>query len=364
MPAVERRVNGPERRDGSLARVPGRPIGTAGRRLFYGSENMRRALLARLLLVLALFAAAFAIFWFDREGLVDHHDGEMSFADVVYFTFVTVTTVGYGDIVPIGERARLLDALLVTPIRLFIWLIFLGTAYQLVVQRVVEEWRMRIRQARLEQHVIVCGFGHSGRTTAAELVNRGVAPDQIVVIDQREAALREAAAAGHVGLRGDATAEAALHEACLQRARAVILALGRDDTTVLAVLTIRHLAPHVRIVASVREQENEKLVRQGGADGIILPAKVSGTLLANLVDGSPVVEYVQDLISFDGPIALVRRPPRPEDIGRRLRDIADDVVLRVDRGARSLGFWEPDLRVQEGDTLIVVAAMPRARAAS
>jgi voltage-gated potassium channel len=343
-------------RTGTLSRVLGRRMGAEGRRLFYGGqESLRRALLVRLSLVLFLFATAMAIFWFDREGLKDNFDNHLSFVDIVYFTFVTVTTVGYGDIVPTSPTARLMDALLVTPIRLFIWLIFLGTAYQLVVQRLVEEVRMRLRQARLRDHVILCGFGHSGRITAAELVRRKVPANQIVVIDQHAPALHDAANAGHVGLRGDATSEATLNEACVKLARAVILSLGRDDTTTLAVLTVRNLAPRVRVLASVREQENEKLVRQGGADGIILPAKVSGTLLAGLLEGSPVVDYVQDLISYDGPIALVRRTARPEEIGRALRDIADELVVRVDRGGRFHHFWEPGLKVQEGDTLIVVA---------
>ncbi|MDH4087663.1 MAG: ion channel [Nitrospira sp.] len=60
----------------------------------------------------------------------------MSFSDVVYFTMITVTTVGYGDIVPISTHARLLDALVITPIRFGLWFLFLGTAYQLIIRRI------------------------------------------------------------------------------------------------------------------------------------------------------------------------------------------------------------------------------------
>ncbi|MDH5337004.1 MAG: ion channel [Nitrospira sp.] len=69
-------------------------------------------------------------------GLRDQADGEMSFSDVVYFTMITVTTVGYGDIVPISTHARLLDALVITPIRFGLWFLFLGTAYQLIIRRI------------------------------------------------------------------------------------------------------------------------------------------------------------------------------------------------------------------------------------
>lgn len=69
----------------------------------------------RLGLALFLFCLIFLLLWLDRDGLQDQIDGHVSFADVVYFTMITVTTVGYGDIVPVSTRARLLDALVVTP---------------------------------------------------------------------------------------------------------------------------------------------------------------------------------------------------------------------------------------------------------
>ena len=129
----------------------------------------------------------------DRGGLRDSLDGHVSFADIVYFTFITVTSVGYGDIVPVTTTARLIDALFVTPVRLFVWIIFLGTAYQFVAQKIIEEFRMRLRQSRLTGHVVICGYGLSGRSTAAELLRRGENPAHIVVIDRSEDALLEAA---------------------------------------------------------------------------------------------------------------------------------------------------------------------------
>ncbi len=80
-----------------------------------------RILVYRLALVLAIFCTVFLVLWLDRAGLHDQVDGEMSFADVVYFSMITITTVGYGDIVPVTPRARLIDALFLTPIRFFIW---------------------------------------------------------------------------------------------------------------------------------------------------------------------------------------------------------------------------------------------------
>jgi voltage-gated potassium channel len=88
------------------------------------------SLLMRIALALALISVAILGHWLDRTGLRDNVDGEISLADILYFTMITVTTVGYGDIVPVTPQARMFDTTVLTPIRLFVWLIFLGTAYE------------------------------------------------------------------------------------------------------------------------------------------------------------------------------------------------------------------------------------------
>src|SRR5687767_6391335 len=95
------------------------------------------ALLRRLLLALALILLVVAVIWVDRDGLRDHaHGGRpLGFTDVLYFTVVSLTTLGYGDISPVTPEARLLNALLLTPIRIFLWVLFLGTAYEMGVLR-------------------------------------------------------------------------------------------------------------------------------------------------------------------------------------------------------------------------------------
>lgn len=303
----------------------------------------------------ALFAAVVVVFIIDRDGLRDSLDGVVSVADVIYFTFITITTVGYGDIVPVTVSARLIDAFFVTPVRLFVWAIFLGTAYQFVAQRIVEEFRMRIRQARMSDHIVVCGYGLSGRSAAGELIRRGTDPAQIVVIDENEGALLDAAEAGMVGLRGDATRESLLGDANIRLARAAIVCLGRDDTSVLCTLTMRSVAPDLRIIAMVKEAENERLLQRGGASATICPSTVSGILMANSVSSSRVASYVFDMLTIDGRVMLAERVAKPSDIGRRAVDLEDGLALRIHRGDAIIGFWEAEALVQEGDRLLVVA---------
>lgn len=340
----------------SAADTLSRRLQIPGRRLFVGGErSVRKTLVVRAAVVLTLFAIVIAVFWFDRDGLRDNYDGAISFADVVYFTMVSVTTVGYGDIVPVTRQARLVDALLVTPIRLFIWLIFVGTAYQLVLQRLIEDFRMRRLQARLQEHVVLCGFGHAGRCAAAELVARGFDKQHILVVDLDQQRIEEAAELGYIGILGDASREQTLSETMLQHARALLVCTDRDDTNVLITLTARNLAPSVRIVSRVEEAENDKLLRQSGANATVLPSRVGGILMADSIESSHLATYVMDLISAGGQVTLIERAPHPEEIGHRPFENRA-LILRVLRDRRSYGFWEDDLRIQAEDKLIVIGA--------
>jgi voltage-gated potassium channel len=160
------------------------------------ATSPRRTLLFRMCLVAFLCVLAFFVLYLDRDGLRDSTKSTpMSIADLIYFTMVTVATVGYGDIVPVTARARLIDAFFIVPIRIGIWVIFLGTAYQFVIQRVVEEFRMKRLQKQLTDHIVVCGYGLSGSIAVRELLESGVEPATIVVLDpQQQAQVRTAKA--------------------------------------------------------------------------------------------------------------------------------------------------------------------------
>jgi voltage-gated potassium channel len=313
-----------------------------------------RMLLNRVLLVLFLFASVIAVLWFDRAGLVDHYDGHVSFADVVYFAMITVTTVGYGDIVPIEPHTRVIDALFITPVRIFIWFVFLGTAYQLVIQKVLEDYRMAQLRDRLRDHVIVIGFGETGRVAAREVVSKGNKPEDIVVIDISANCVHDAANLGYVGLHGDPTSEDILIDAGIKTARAVLVCIGRDDTSVLSVLTVRNLNPRTRIVAIVMEDENVKLMRSAGANVTVMPSQAGGYLLAEAVGNNYLTDYVLDLLTTDGRVALVERVASPEEVGKSMRDLECGLVVRLYRGGEPIGFWETERNIIERDDLLLL----------
>jgi voltage-gated potassium channel len=314
-------------------------------------------LLLRAAFVMLLVGAVFLVFLLDRDGLADTIDGHVSVADVFYFTMVTITTVGYGDIIPVSHQARLMDAFFVTPVRIFVWLIFLGTAYQLVLQRLIEEWRMLRLQRELQDHVIVCGFGHSGSIAAHELMLRGWKPGEIVVIDTDREEVAKAADRGYIGIHGDASGEELLRMAALDRAHSLIVSVGRDDTTVLIVLTARSLAKRVRIIASIREPENIKLARAGGADEVVSPPRFGGFLMADAVATHGTVDFVSELLSYRGDYQLVKRAPRPTELGRTPREVEGAVIIEVHRGGERHYCWkECELRIEADDRLLAIDA--------
>jgi voltage-gated potassium channel len=311
----------------------------------------------RLALVLALIGFVVLIHWIDREGLIDHYDGEISFLDVVYFTMISVTTTGFGDIAPISDRARLIEAVIVTPIRVAILFIFVCTAYQFVIQKSWEKWRMARIQKHLTGHIVVLGYGITGSQAVAELIERGTDRHCVVVVDPDQDRLTAAEQLGCNVLAGDATRDEVLHAVRVSEAASILVCAGRDDTSILIVLTVRHLAPKVPLSVVVRAEDNELLARQAGADNVINPVRFTGLLLAGSANGAHTADYLADLASVGGRVQLVERQAKPSELGKRLCDLeSGGVGLRIYRGEEAIGFWEGDAAttLREGDQIVEI----------
>lgn len=294
------------------------------------------------------------IHWFDRDGLVDSVDGHVSFLDVVYFTMISITTTGFGDIAPVSDRARLFEALIVTPIRVAVIVIFIGTAYAFVIRRSWEKYRMARIQKQLTDHIVVLGYGISGSEAVGELIARGTDPECIVVMDPSEERLALAGELGCNVIEADATRDENLVAVRIQQAAAVLVSAGRDDSSILIVLTVRHLAPNVPISVVVRAADNELLARQAGADNVINPVRFTGLLLAGSAQGSHIADYMADLASVGGRVQLVERPVRPEEIGQSFEKLSGrGKGLRVYRDGEAYGYWECGA-LREGDVIVEI----------
>lgn len=311
-------------------------------------------LFIRLGLALGLVFLVVMIHWWDREGLVDNYDGTISFLDVVYFTMISITTTGFGDIAPISDKARLVEAVIVTPIRIAVLFIFVGAAYDFVIRRSWEKWRMRRIQDRLTNHIVVLGFGISGSEAVHELIERGTEPSCIVIMDTSAERLAEAEALGCNVMEADASRDENLMAVRVAEAQTVLVSAGRDDASILIVLTVRHLAPHVPISVVVRAADNELLARQAGANNVINPVRFTGLLLAGSAQGSHIAEYMADLASVGGRVQLVERPVLPEEVGRPIEDLmTGGKGLRIYRDGEARGFWECG-PLQAGDIIVEI----------
>ncbi len=325
-------------------------------------EPSIRELLLRLLLVVVLIMSASLVVYFEG-GLKDSRTGKHpGYWDCLYFSIITVTTVGYGDIVPVSTSSRLVDAFVLTPLRFIVILIIFGTAYQIVLRRFREDFRMKRAIGQLNGHSILCGCGTTGRAALDELLLQGASAQQIVVIDPDTNALEEAAQRGVICLAGDAAREQVLESAAVTRARHVLVCPGRDDTTALITLTARALNPSARIIAQCNEAENMKLLQRSGADHVINPSLAGGNLMAAATRREHLVDTMQDVLSFGGALQLDEREVRTEEAGKTAADLPDLTVVRVYRGdrefaPRAAGPLEP------GDVIVFLTEVGAQRGA-
>jgi voltage-gated potassium channel len=310
----------------------------------------------RLGAALGLLFLVIMIHWWDREGLVDNVDGHISFLDVVYFTMISVTTTGFGDIAPVTDRARFIEAVIVTPVRVLVLFIFVGTAYNFIIRRSWEKWRMARIQEQLSGHVVVLGYGVSGSQSVEELIERGIEASCIVVVDPSEERLTEAEKLGVNVMAADATRDETLKAVRIESARNVLVSAGRDDTSILIVLTVRHLAPKVPISVVVRADDNELLARQAGANNVINPVKFTGLLLAGSAHGPHIADYLADLASVSGRVQLVERVVTQDECGCAITELrTGGRGLRIYRNGRAIGFWEEECQnLQPGDVIVEI----------
>ncbi|MGK5498557.1 potassium channel family protein [Streptomyces sp. URMC 125] len=313
-----------------------------------------RQVVRRLLAALVVLAVTVLIVYLEREGYNDNADGELSLLDCVYYTTVTLSTTGYGDIAPASDSARLVNVLVITPLRVLFLIILIGTTLEVLAERTREQWRLARWRSSLRDHTVIVGFGTKGRSAAETLISTGIPQDRIVIIDPSRKVIEAANADGYTGVIGDATRSDVLLKAEVQRAAQVVISTQRDDTAVLVTLTARQLNRGLRIVAAVREEENAPLLRQSGADSVITSASAAGRLLGMSMLSPSAGAVMEDLIHQGTGLNLTERPVTRAEAGRSPRECRD-LVVSVVRGHRVLGFDDPEVATLElTDRLVVI----------
>ncbi|MFG3011968.1 potassium channel family protein [Streptomyces cinerochromogenes] len=322
-------------------------------------ERPIRQVLKRLIMALVVLVATAMVVYGDHDGYHDNADGAVDLLDAFYYATVTLSTTGYGDITPVSDGARLANIFVITPLRVLFLIILVGTTLEVLTERTREEWRLNRWRSTLRDHTVVIGFGTKGRSAIRTVCATGLRKEQVVVVDPSSKVIDAANAEGYAGVIGDATRSDVLKRAEVHRARQIIVAPQRDDTSVLVTLTARQLNRSAKIVAAVREEENVPLLKQSGADAVITSSGAAGRLLGLSVLSPAAGMVMEDLIQQGSGLDLVERPVVRAEVGRKPRE-TDDLVVSVIRGHRVLGYDDPSVgTLQLTDRLItIVRATP------
>ncbi|MBI1203553.1 MAG: potassium channel protein [Rhodopseudomonas sp.] len=294
-----------------------------------------------------------------------------SFQDAIYMVTLTVFTVGYGEVHPIDTP--FLHALTMATMVLGCtgMIFFTGALVQFFTLRPLQEIfgdrRVQNEVEKLDDHVIVCGFGRIGVELSKALKDGGAA---FVVVEQNEQKVVAARAAGYLCLQGDASQEAVLEQAGIARARILATVLPNDAANVFITLSARSLNREVEIIARGDAVSTERKLLHAGANKVVLPTHIGA-------------ERIADLILFPETARFVRESERMQELDRTLRHLglAIEVVVVPDKGAmtqltvaeieaRAHGAFfivqlnrrdgeaitEPDknLRVEAGDGVVLV----------
>lgn len=270
----------------------------------------------------------------------------MSFGDALYYTFVTLTTVGFaepdggfsvaGRVVAVGLMVGGLGTLAfaaTTGLEILFNDLIGGDFGRRANQRKVK---------RMSGHVILCGYGRIGRTAYTHLSAMG--RDVVVVEADREAG-DQAADAGATTIVGDATSDETLREAGIDRAEVLVAAVASDSDNIAIILSARAIAPGIRIIARASEPANEKKLRLAGADRVVSPVTVGAERLAAMAAEADITDYVD--ITFEGDLVELRveeihLPPRSALVGRTL----GGSNIREDTGAMVVAVRHSDGRVE------------------
>ncbi len=319
-----------------------------------GDRSPIRTLLARMGLAFGLLLFVTLVAYVGRDGYRDSNGTPVGFLDALYYSTVSITTTGYGDVIPVTDGARLATTVLVTPARIIFLIILVGTTVEVLAQRTRDAVRERVWRKTLQDHTIVIGYGTKGRAAVETLIARGTSPESIVVIDSSADTVEDAARSGLTAIHGSAERTSVLEAAGIAQAKAVIVAPDRDDSAVLMTLTVRELDPDAVIVAAARESENVHLLRQSGANSVILTSGAAGRLLGQAVHSPQTVEVLEDLLNVGSGLDLVEREISAADVGRPVSEVSPgEPVLGIIRDGRLMRFDDERVAtVREGDRVI------------
>jgi voltage-gated potassium channel len=293
--------------------------------------------------------------------------GEARFLSCLFMTVISLTSVGYGEIIPVSGNvpAELFTMILITfgmGIILYGISTFTAMTVEGAVTGLLRRNRMEKRIAKLKDHYIVCGAGQTGRHVIEELLKNR---EETVFIDHDENNIQQVLAMGDVlYIKGDATDDTNLVLAGIERAKGIVVSLPSDKDTLYITMTARMLNPSVRIVSRMVEHKIEAKLRKAGASAVVSPNFIGGLRMASELIRPTVVSFL-DLMLRNSTATLrisefeVSGESKLKGKTLRASGIKDKYSLLV-LGAKRPKDMEilfnppPDMELVEGTTLVLM----------
>ncbi|MFM7737086.1 MAG: potassium channel family protein [Alphaproteobacteria bacterium] len=299
---------------------------------------------------------------------IDLADGsDLGWIDSFYMTVITLTTVGYGEIIPLDHspRGRLFTAaFLLAGMGVLVYALSSATALLVEGQlaRIVQERRMRKRIEELSGHHVVCGTGPIVERALDELIEIGH-PVVWVCPAGTDPTLERGY---HV--QGDYDDEATLRRAGVDRATGMIVASESDRDNILATMTAHQVNPRMRIVAMAKETQTEEKLRRAGATEVVFPLAIGGLRLASSLVRPSVVTLIDTMLRGRDPVLRIEElivPEHATGIGRTfgevgLADVRNVILIAVIPAGDRAYVYKPDagMRVEAGMTLCLMTDAP------
>ena len=295
--------------------------------------------------------------------------GRWPLADCAYMVVITLTTVGYGEIIPVSEveGGRLFTAVLLFS-GLGVSAYFLSALTAFIVEGDLKKaiWRRRMRNDldHLNGHYLVCGGGETGKHVVEELVAAG---QRVVLIEQSPEALDALARTlgdRFLAVRGDATDDALLIACGIERAAGLVTSLHNDRDNLFITITARQLNAQLRIVSrAVQEQARAKLLR-AGADAIVSPNSIGGRRMAHELLHPELVGFLDVLGgSSDAPLSAEQCVVHPDSLAAGLslaqadlRQVADALVVTVEQDGVRRFNPPPETVLTPGTVVVLLGA--------
>lgn len=290
----------------------------------------------------------------------------LSFWEALYMTVITISTVGYREIV-LPSRAGEIFTMIVIISGLATVVYVTTSVVELLLEGRLLDIMGRRRVLRELQdmtgHYIICGYGRVGRQVAKECLARGTS---VVVIEKESAVVEACLNDGILAVKGDAAEEIMLREAGLERAAGLVTALSSDADNLFVTMTARMVRPDIYIVGRCNSDNTESKLYRAGADRAISPHNVGGKHMAALLLKPMVCDFL-DVVTHGELVELILEDVSVEQgapvVGRSIRDIlVEDLkgigVLGLKRPKRDFVINPGGATVLDAGDILIVQGMP------